>query len=117
VWFKEVVKSLLEKALRKRGFFMVKYPKRGKPMLVIVQTTGSAMVPAYTGGTTPYIQANTPTLCRLSAFIEYKVKTGHLKVLAENVPEGTENVEAYLESLKPKADPVKPQVSKTKKST
>jgi len=84
-------------------------------MLVIVQTTGSAMVPAYTGGTTPYVQANTPTLCRLSAFIEYKVKTGHLKVLAENVPEGTENVEAYLESLKPA--PIKPQPTRTKKST
>ena len=84
MWFKEVVKSLLEKALRKRGFFMLKYPKRGKPMLVIVQTTGSFMLCPYDGGATPNIEANVPTLTRRTPFVDYRVKSGQLKVLVEN---------------------------------
>jgi hypothetical protein len=122
VWLKEVIKSLLEKALRKRGFFMLKYPKRGKPMLVIVKTTGSFMLCPYDGGATPLIEANTPTLCSLTPFIEYRVKTGQLSVLAENVSEranqealdAAESIEEYLKSLEPKT-PTPP--TKTKKST
>ena len=94
-------------------------------MLVIVQTTGSFMLCPYDGGATPNIEANIPTLTRRTPFVDYRVKSGQLKVLVENVPEqatqeglqAAENVEAYLESLKPKSEPVKPQVSKTKKST
>jgi hypothetical protein len=120
VWFKEVVKSLLEKALRKRGFFMLKYPKRGKPMLVIVQTTGSFMLCPYDGGATPNIEAKRPTLCKLTPFIEYRVKTGQLVILIEDVSEefsqsgidvGLENmggdVEAYIKSLKSAIDSAK----------
>lgn len=94
-------------------------------MLVIVKTTGSFMLSPYDGGATPLIEANTPTLCSLTPFVSYRVKLGQLSILAENVPEqatqeglqAAENVEVYLESLKPKADPVKPQPAKTKKST
>ena len=94
-------------------------------MLVIVKTTGSFMLSPYDGGATPLIEAKRPTLCKLTPFVSYRVKLGQLSILAENVPEqanqealdAAESVEAYLESLKPKADPVKPQVSKTKKST
>jgi hypothetical protein len=110
VW--EVVKSLLKKALRKRGFFMLKYPKRGETMLVIVKTTGSFMLSPYDGGATPLIEAGLPTLCKLTPFIQYRVKLGQLKILAENVPETATqsgilagiqaadgDVEAYIKSL------------------
>lgn len=94
-------------------------------MLVIVKTTGSFMLCPYDGGATPLIEADTPTLCSLTPFVDYRVKTGQLSILADNVPDtatqeglqAAEGVEAYLESLKPKSEPVKPQVSKTKKST
>ena len=94
-------------------------------MLVIVKTTGSFMLSPYDGGATPLIEANTPTLCSLTPFVSYRVKLGQLSILAENVPEqatqealdAAESIEEYLESLKPKADPVKPQPTKSKKST
>lgn len=94
-------------------------------MLVIVQTTGSFMLCPYDGGATPNIEANVPTLTRRTPFVDYRVKLGQLNILAENVPDtatqeglqAAESVESYLESLKPKSEPVKPQVSKTKKST
>jgi len=92
-------------------------------MLVIVKTTGSFMLCPYDGGATPLIEAKRPTLCKLTPFIEYRVKTGQLSVLAENVSEranqealdAAESVEEYLESLKPA--PIKPQPTRTKKST
>ena len=98
-------------------------------MLVIVKTTGSFMLCPYDGGATPLIEAKRPTLCKLTPFIEYRVKTGQLSVLAENVSERAENVpeqatqealdaaeslEEYLKSLEPKT-PTPP--TKTKKST
>ena len=94
-------------------------------MLVIVKTTGSFMLSPYDGGATPLIEANTPTLCSLTPFVSYRVKLGQLSILAENVPEqatqealdAAESIEEYLESLKPKSDPVKPQPTKSKKST
>ena len=107
MWLKGVVKSLLEKALRKRGFFMLKYPKRGKPMLVIVKTTGSFMLCPYDGGATPLIEAKRPTLCKLTPFVSYRVKLGQLSIFAESLEE-------YLKSLEPKT-PTPP--TKTKKST
>ena len=93
-------------------------------MLVIVRTTGSFMLCAYDGGATPNIEANVPTLTRRTPFVDYRVKLGQLSVLAENVADtatqeglqAAESVETYLESLKLKSEPVKPQVSKTKKS-
>jgi len=92
-------------------------------MLVIVKTTGSFMLSPYDGGATPLIEANTPTLCSLTPFVSYRVKLGQLSILAENVPEqatqeglqAAESVEEYLESLKPA--PIKPQPTRTKKST
>ena len=94
-------------------------------MLVIVQTTGSFMLCPYDGGATPNIEANIPTLTRRTPFVDYRVKSGQLKVLVENVPEqatqeglqAAENVEAYLESLKPKTEPTKIPASRAKKGT
>ena len=94
-------------------------------MLVIVQTTGSFMLCPYDGGATPNIEANVPTLTRRTPFVGYRVMLGQLNILAEDVPDtatqeglqAAESVESYLESLKPKSEPVKPQVPKTKKST
>ncbi len=94
-------------------------------MLVIVKTTGSFMLCPYDGGATPLIEANRPTLCPLTPFVQYRVKIGQLKVLAEDVPEtatqeglqAAESVEAYLESLKPKAPTPPASTPKTKKST
>ena len=91
-------------------------------MLVIVKTTGSFMLCPYDGGATPLIEAKRPTLCKLTPFIEYRVKTGQLSVLAENVSEranqealdAAESFEEYLKSLEPKT-PTPP--TKTKKST
>ena len=92
-------------------------------MLVIVKTTGSFMLSPYDGGATPLIEAKRPTLCKLTPFIEYRIKTGQLSILAGNVSElanqealdAAESVEEYLESLKPA--PIKPQPTRTKKST
>mgnify|MGYP003496004581 FL=1 len=92
-------------------------------MLVIVKTTGSVMLSPYDGGATPLIEAKRPTLCKLTPFVSYRVKLGQLSILAENVPEqanqealdAAESIEEYLESLKPA--PIKPQPTKSKKST
>ena len=107
-------------------------------MLVIVKTTGSFMLCPYDGGATPLIEADTPTLCSLTPFVDYRVKTGQLSILADNVPDTATqsgilagiqaaggDVEAYVKSLTSalqlakEVPPVKTPTppAKTKKST